>query len=270
MAINALSKLAQIARLDQLKKAAFNKRHLGIAIAEGELQGVTRGAVTGKLDAAAAGDVIQDGGGAIVIETSATIIEMISDSVEDADGETGAKAIIAYGVDINWNPIVEIIQMNGTTVTLPSTKEFLYVWTAQIVDSGPQKNVGNIVIRKETAGATMCKITAGYGNSHKAMFPVFAGCDLYLEDLRLEGTKTGILTGQVNLMVYEMDEGIRVSHPLVFKEGEGKYIKWTEGVKHFGEKSLIWLEVEAVSEVAILTASMTGVLVRNADSTPAA
>ena len=269
MAINALSKLAQIARLDQLKKTSFNKRHLGIAIAEGELQGVTRGAVTGKLDTASAGDVIQDEGGPIVIETTATIIEMISDDAEDISTGDGAKAVIAYGVDINWNPIVEIIQMNGLTVTLPSEKEFLYVWTAQIVDSGPKKNIGNILIRKESAGATMCMITAEYGNSHKAMFPVFAGCDLYLEDLRLEGTKTGILTGQVNLMVYEMDEGIRVSHPLVFKEGEGKYIKWTEGVKHFGPKSLIWLEVEDVSELSILTASMTGVLVRNADSTPA-
>lgn len=268
MAIEGIKKFTNIAKLNMERAAPFHDKHLGVSIAELELQGVTRGELAGRNPAAAAGEVIQDEGGAINIETVAGLIEIISTDAQDNPSGTGAKMVIIYGIDINWNPITDTIATNGLTVSSPSTKEFLYAFSAGIIQSGAQTNAGNITIRKASAGATHCQINAGIGSTKKAVFPVFAGCTLYIENFRFEGTKTGTLNGEINLMVYELGEGIRVSHPIVFHGGNAVNVEWEAGLKSYGSKSLVWIETKAISGAALVVAVMSGIVVRHSDSTP--
>lgn len=254
--------------VDQVTKFNFKVVDLGIAIARDDLEGVGRIEKYGKRVGAAATDVVQDEGGTIDIETSASTIELISTSTDDDAAGSGAEAFYIVGVDVNWNPIEETIVTNGTTVSLSSGNSFLYVYRAQIVDSGAQRNAGDITIRRSGAGATLATVLTGKGQTQKAVFPVPAGCSVYMKKFRFEGSKTGVLSGEINLMEYPLGEGIRVAHPIVFSSGEKMTVEWDAGVKEFTEKTLVWVEVESISTGAIIAASFDGVIVRHSDSTP--
>lgn len=252
------------------KPAQINFKDLdsGIAIVRGDIQGVDSIEKYGKNLTAAANDVVQDEEGTIAIETSATTIEIIGADADDVAAGAGAEAVRVFGVDANWNPIEETIITAGLSASLPSNNSYLYVYRAKIIDSGAIRNEGNLTIRRSSAGATLALILAGKGQTQKAMYPVFAGCSLYLERFRFEGSKTGSLTGEINLMEYELNEGIRVAHPIVFSSGAVITAEWDLGVKRFTEKTLVWVEIESISAGAVITASFDGAIVRHTDSTP--
>lgn len=218
--------------------------------------------------ASAVGDVMQDEDGPIVIQTTASAVELISTDAQDNPSGTGAKAVLIQGVDINWNPIEKEVATNGLSASVSSLSEFLYVYRGKIVSSGAQRSAGNILIRKVGAGATMAKITAGFGQTERAVMPVFAGCRMYVDILRFEGSKTGSLVGEIALMEYQLDEGIRVIHPLVFKDSDPKVVVWPEVPKVFQEKTLVWIELLDAVSVNVMTASFDGVMIRHTDSTP--
>ncbi len=252
------------------KPAAINFKDvdLGIAIAKGDIQGVGRIEKYGKRAGAVATDVVQDEGGTISIETTATTIELISTDADDVDAGAGAQAIHIVGVDINWNPIEEDILTAGLSASLPSVYSYLYVFRAKVVSSGAVRNQGDITIRRSSAGSTLAQVLTGKGQTQKAVFPVPAGCSIYMKKFRFEGSKTGVLNGEINLMEYELDEGIRVAHPIVFSSGEKMTVEWDVGIKEFTEKTLVWVEVESISTGAIIAASFDGAIVRHTDSTP--
>ena len=79
----------------------------------------------GRVASAANGEVVQDEGGAIALRTIASKVEAISTNVGDIAAGVGAEYIKIHGVDINWNPIDEIITMNGTSPSAETDQEFL-------------------------------------------------------------------------------------------------------------------------------------------------
>lgn len=217
----------------------------------------------GRNPAAAVGEVIQDAGGVIVIETVASKIELIGDSANDTAAGSGAKAMKVWGVDINWNVISEEIVTAGLSVSAESVESYLYVFRSKIVASGAQRNDGNMTIRKSGAGATVMRIPAGYGQSEKAVFPVPAGHTLYMTKFQMEGIKNSALTGEVGLFEYCEGVGIRCTHPLLFSQGSGGKREWPEGAKFFREKTLVWVEVISLSAAAVVAASFSGKLIKN-------
>lgn len=243
-------------------------RSWGYSIADDEEPGTAGVDKFGRNPAAATGEAIQDEGGTIVINTTASKIELISDDTQDNPSGTGAKALLVQGVDINWNPIEDEIATNGTSASAESDNSYLYVYRSKIIDSGAQRSAGNITIRKTGAGATMAQITAGYGQTERAVMPVFAGCKLYINAFRFEGSKTGVLNGEIGLVEYVLNEGIRVVHPLTFDSGEPRIKEWREVPKLFLEKTLVWVEAIDLSTGAIITASFDGIMKRYEDSTP--
>ncbi|TET97757.1 MAG: hypothetical protein E3J23_08750 [Candidatus Stahlbacteria bacterium] len=269
MSITDLTELAG-RRSDPIsKRLTKGLKPWGNTVAEGDEPGTFGIDKFGRNPTASAiGDVIQDEDGPIVIETVATAVELISSDAQDNPSGTGAKAILIQGVDINWNPIEEILATNGVTVSSSTTQEFLYVYRAKIKNSGAQRTAGHITIKKTGAGATMAMIYQGYGQTQKAVMPVFAGCKMYIDILRFEGSKTGSLVGEIMLMEYQLNEGIRVIHSLVFKDSDQKIIEWPEVPKVFQEKTLVWIEIRDAIASNVMTASFDGVMERYEDSTP--
>lgn len=265
----SVTNLTEIARRDFKTITRFldeGIKNWSYAIARNLIPGVDFIDKFGRDPSAAAGEVVQDEGGTITINTAASTVEVISSATEDNPSGSGAKAVCIFGVDINWNPIQADLATNGQSASLSTTLEFLYVYRARTISSGAQRNAGDITIRKSGAGATMAQITIGLGQTEKAVFPVFAGCDLFVNKFRMEGSKTGVLTGEVALVEYELNEGIRVIHPIPFSSGEPQIVEWDETPKVFTEKTLVWVEMLSVSTGAIITASFDGILIRHTDS----
>ena len=72
-------------------------------------------------------------------------IRLVSTSVNDTVAGTGGRYVFVTGLDINFNPITEVIVMNGTTPTTNSTQVFNAVNEMQVISAGTSHfNEGSI------------------------------------------------------------------------------------------------------------------------------
>lgn len=208
----------------------------------------------------AVADAIQDEGGAIVINTVAAKIRIKSGgNAGDVAGGAGAEAIVVYGVDDDWNLVSEIIATNGASVSELSVNDYLYVYRAKIVNSGAVFNIDDIIIENVSA-VVMATITDNYGQTERAVFPVFAGYELHLSSFRFEGLGTPSLNGEVALVSYTLAQGQIVIHSFPFAAGSIPAPKeWSKDHKVIPEKSLVYVKLISVSSgTPIIGASFDG------------
>jgi hypothetical protein len=120
-------------------------------------------------------------GGSRVWLTAPVTLEAISASADDdADAGSGAMAIVVVGLDSDFNPIQEVIAMNGLSASNATQQSFLRVNTLAVVASGTYAgaNVGTITVRTSSGGATQAEIangTSGAGTSQQSHYTVPAG-----------------------------------------------------------------------------------------------
>ena len=76
----------------------------------------------------------------------ALLLGIASTSANDTVAGTGARKITIYGLDNNWNPISELINMNGQTKVV-STKQFLRINQLVVEETGTLGyNAGDIFV----------------------------------------------------------------------------------------------------------------------------
>ena len=133
-------------------------------------------------------ETIWEPGGIYEYLDVASTVTAISDEASDSVGGAGARTIELQGLDSNYNVITDIITTNGTIDGLPSTKEFLRIYRASVLESGSiGTNAGNILI-KDTTGKTVITIGThglginkeGFGQSQTSVYTVPAGKTGYL------------------------------------------------------------------------------------------
>lgn len=219
----------------------------------------------GRNEATTSGEVVQDEGGAVLIRTAEGDVEIVSGSTEDDTGGDGAITVKIFGADDGLNPIEEVITLNGQGV-VDLVKKYRYIYRAKVLTSGvTNTNEGDITIRVKSAGATLAMITAGYGQTEKAMFIVFAGCKYEITKFRFDGVRIGTLTGEVALCEYDEGGAKRVIHALSFAGSSNHFIVWEHGHKVIEEKTLVWIEAKNMSASGYCTASFDGNVIRYKD-----
>lgn len=130
--------------------------------------------------------VIWDGGGDYIFLSSAEFINVVSDNINDTALGSGARTLIIYGLDSNFNEISEIITLNGTT-HVKSVKEYLRLFRAIVISSGTNTvvnggNIGTISFTGFTSSTLQAKIIPNQSQTLMAVYTVPAG-------------KTGYITG---------------------------------------------------------------------------
>jgi len=176
----------------------LGERSWGYPVALGQITGLTRHHVCGYDAAAAAATDIWDGSAAFPNNAANAAMEIVSGSADDAAAGTGARTITVYGVALSgtsWVYQQETVALNGTTV-VALTKEYLYVYKAEVTTAGTGlTNAGAITVRLASAGATQCVITATFGKSYSAVFPIASSykgiIDLIYTDLVYVATAIG-------------------------------------------------------------------------------
>lgn len=106
---------------------------------------------------------IWGGGGVYNWPTAAEPITLFSASPSDANGNVGAHAVTLIGLDANYNPISEVVVMNGTANVITSNS-FLRINEAYVSNVGTfQYNVGNItgVHANTLSGTPGSSVTSG-------------------------------------------------------------------------------------------------------------
>lgn len=88
--------------------------------------------------------------------TTAATIEAISTSTNDTLAGSHAQILTLEGLDSNFNKITETLNMNGLTVTSPTTQSFIRLNNYFVTQVGTygNSNEGNITLRVSSAGST--------------------------------------------------------------------------------------------------------------------
>lgn len=119
-------------------------------------------------------DVISSGGLQYWAATAA-VLQISAGSANDTEGGTGANSIRIEGLDENWLPIFEEVDLNGVSV-VNTVQKFIRVNRAYVTKSGSlEANDTDITIGDGTGTHTI--IEAGVGQTEKATYSVPSGVD---------------------------------------------------------------------------------------------
>lgn len=166
-------------------------------------------------------EVVWTAGNGYTYLSAAETLQVSSDDTEDDDGGTGAKTIIVYGLDTNWDEVSETVTMNGTASVETSTA-FLRVFRAQVALTGTgEVNAGLISIKDNADTVTLAQIVAGRGQTQMAMWTVPAGHSLFITQLNASesaGKSTRIRLYSIDRSI--VNQSFRLQDELVVSSGD--------------------------------------------------
>lgn len=122
---------------------------MSVAVSLGLITGYKRVAVFGYNNSVSAGyePVWSNSGSSYVFPSSASTLDISSTSTSDTLAGTGARKLVIEGLDSAYNPIIEQINLNGTS-TVTTLQSFLRVTFAYLSEAGSgTHNIGDISIK---------------------------------------------------------------------------------------------------------------------------
>ena len=150
---------------------AFFQGNLSTAVALGLIPGWRRYRKFGMNPSCDTGteDVWAAGGTRAIVATAGTV-SVVSDSVADDVGSTGATSITIEGLDSTYTEISETVALDGTTPVV-TTASFFRIHRAYIASAGTGRtNAGNITFTLD--GGTQAYIEATEGQTHITQYTV--------------------------------------------------------------------------------------------------
>jgi len=107
--------------------------------------------------------------------TTASKLNIISDSIQDAQNGTGARSVYIEGLDANYNVIYETLSLHPTDgrIAVTSVKSYLRVFTVKADTPGSNdSNVGNISIKNSDNSITLAYIVSNQGRCLACIYTV--------------------------------------------------------------------------------------------------
>lgn len=145
------------------------------------------------IDTATSPELIASWGGTAedIFLSSAEILNISSTSANDISGGTGAYAVVIYGVNNNWETIIDVVNLNGTN-TVQSNLAFLGVNRMAIFQSGSSlSNEGDITALASSTNEIQGQIPTVSGTSQQGLFYVEANHTFLATDLVINANKLG-------------------------------------------------------------------------------
>lgn len=118
-------------------------------------------------------ETIWDAGGNYNWIGTASVLDVKSNSVNDTSAGTGARTIMLYGLDANFEPIEEMVTLNGTTI-VTTTKAFKRIHRMRVLTAWSQAKAEGTITAQ--IGATVhAQIIDGNNQSLMAVYTIPAG-----------------------------------------------------------------------------------------------
>lgn len=217
-------------------------------------------------------EIIAAWGGTFTYITSGETIDIVSSSAnDDASPATGAQQIIIWGVDEDWLPQTEIVEMNGVT-PVTTTSQWIGINRVSIYLAGSgMKNDGNITITATTSGDTLAYMPAGEGTSQQAIFYVAADHKFLASFLWFNAIKTGGGANPEIQYVGWVYSAVANAEFEVFRGSIDVADETTLSLTPpepfvIGEKSILWFTAETDQNDTSVRARFSGQLVRDVDA----
>ena len=217
----------------------------------------------------ASAETIWSFGGTFVPLSSAETMDVVSTSTDDDAGGTGATAIVIYGVDSNWEDIIEVVTMDGTTAVTTTNSYFGINRIALYTAGSTNANVGDINITATTAGTNQAQVPAGEGSTQQCLFFVADNTTALMDWLMVNVVKTsgggnplvtikGFVKSLVSGAIYE------VFRYNLDTQREGHVELNPSQPFVVGEKSLFWLSAETDVNNTAVSARFSLITVQDA------
>lgn len=153
------------------------------------------------VDTAAAED-IWDGGGIYPFPAVGSKVTIVSSSTADTiDGGVGARTLAISGLDNDWTPANETINLSGTTAVIPANT-YMRIYRMNILTAGASGiNIGSVVAIH--AGNNIAQISVEEGQTLMAVYTVPSGTTGYLYQWYATVEKKTAITANASLFVKE-------------------------------------------------------------------
>lgn len=191
-------------------------------------------------------------------------MQVLSSSVNDDVGSTGAEKIIIEGVDSTFAAVSEEIEMDGTT-PVSTINTYIRVNAAYVSEAGTVlgANIGNIVVRVPIALTTVIQIAAAAGRGQTSVYTVPLGKTLLLAQINfaIENTKAV----DIKIMARE-NAGIVQDPAIVVAQFSGIQLLQAFPLGPFNrlnEKTDLWVTGQSTSGDAKVSVGMRGYLLDN-------
>ena len=197
--------------------------------------------------------------GAYTYPTAATLMNLVS---SDA-GDTSITVVI-QGLDANFNPISEVLALNGTTDVV-TTNLYFRINTMAVRTGSP---AGAITLKDPTNTTTYARINALVGRTQMSIYTVPAGYTFYLSRINaytsLNGSTADFITYR-NVSVLN-PSGVRsITQQAPFTN---VYEAQRVMPRPFTEKTDIQLQARTSAGTAAVSISAEGYLIKNDSQTP--
>ena len=143
-----------------------------VAVAAGDVSGWSAVNKFGNNSTADTGDTVWGGDGVYAFfPTNAQSVSAVSTDADDTSGGTGARTVIFYGLDSNWDEINETVTLNGAT-PVALTNTYIRMFRGVVLTAGSSdNNEGNISVTNG-AGTVAIYINALDGQTQHAVYTV--------------------------------------------------------------------------------------------------
>jgi len=234
----------------------YNEYDFRLAIAKGHVDGHIHLNKFGRNDDCSNGvqEAIWNGGGAYTGHNAvaAEILEVFSsDGADDAVAVgTGAWTVRLFGLDENWEPLVEDVILDGVT-PVDTISTFIRMDRARVITAGTGgANVGGITARQKiTTANVMMVLPAGYNSTMIAAWTIPAGYRGFFDGWNASLSGGTVASSIVRLLARPEGETFQVQEELsIVAAGSSQVIREYVNPKGpFGEKTDIFVQAIAGS-----------------------
>lgn len=199
--------------------------------------------------------------------SSATVMQVSSGSANDTNSSgTGARSIVVYGLDANYNEISETVLLNGQT-QVATTKSYLRINDVEVVTVGSNtSNVGVIYIGtgSATAGvpATAYGVcAAGYNQLTQSVYTVPAGYTAYISSYTF--TSAATTTYNVSGFFVTYQNSVPIIQASARMISGGSFDRHFDYPLQYAEKTDMELRASSSTAGVLMTGDLHILLIKN-------
>lgn len=201
-------------------------------------------------------DLWDEGGTYIFLDAAETLSVQSTNASDDSPGGAGAHAVELFGLDADYNPINEIVTLDGTAPVL-TANQYLRCNRMIIRSAGVNGGAIGIITAEATGGNVQARINNGFNQSLMAIWTVPAG-----KVFIIKYTEASIGRGKEGLFelkVRPFGEVFQTKKAL--KVFEKKSATYREFGSPIDEKSDIKIDVTADSQNAFVEGEFEGLII---------
>jgi len=217
-------------------------------------------------------ETIWSAGGTFSRMTSAATLSVVSTSIADDSGGTGANSVVIYGVDANWDTQIEVLTLDGTTPVITSGTWLGVNRMAIYLAGSGEANAGVISATATGGGSTLqAQMPVGEGTTQQSFFFV-ANNHQFLADFLVLNTEKlgGGATPKVRFKGWVFSDVANAKY-LVYNElidtTTSNHTELNPSQPFIvGEKSLLYFEATTDTNDTFASCRISGILVRDVDA----